>query len=103
MRAGVRARVFAPRYWSGICADARTNPACLDKMDSRENILLIRLKSIGDILFTLPAVYVVRENFADAKLHFVVSQEHAPLLRGFPDIEGIIPFDRAVFRSKNLF
>ncbi len=72
-------------------------------MDSRENILLIRLKSIGDILFTLPAVYVVRENFPDAKLHFVVSQEHAPLLRGFLDIEEIIPFDRAVFRSKNLF
>ena len=70
-------------------------------MDSRENILLIRLKSIGDILFTLPAVHVVRENFPDAKLHFLVSQEHAPLLRGFSDIDEIIPFDRAVFRSKN--
>jgi ADP-heptose:LPS heptosyltransferase len=70
-------------------------------MDSRENILLIRLKSIGDILFTLPAVHVVRENFPDAKLHFLVSQEHASLLRGFSDIDEIIPFDRAVFRSKN--
>jgi ADP-heptose:LPS heptosyltransferase len=70
-------------------------------MDSRENILLIRLKSIGDILFTLPAVHVVRENFPDAKLHFLVSQEYAPLLRGFADVDEIIPLDRAVFRSKN--
>ncbi len=66
-----------------------------------ENILLIRLKSIGDILFTLPAVHAVRQNFPDAKLHFLVSQEHAPLLRGFADLDGIIPFDRAVFHSGN--
>ena len=70
-------------------------------MNPRQNILLIRLKSIGDILFTLPAVHVVRENFPDAKLHFLASQEHAPLLRGFSDIDKIIPLDRAVFHSKN--
>jgi ADP-heptose:LPS heptosyltransferase len=67
----------------------------------RENILLIRLKSIGDILFTLPAVHVMRENFPDAKLHFLVSKEYAPLLRGFPGIDEIVPLDRAVLRSKN--
>jgi ADP-heptose:LPS heptosyltransferase len=71
-------------------------------MAARQNILLIRLKSIGDILFTLPAVHVVRENFPDAKLHFLVSQEHAPLIRGFRDIDEIIPLDRTWFRSKNL-
>jgi heptosyltransferase I len=71
-------------------------------MDARENILLIRIKSIGDILFALPAVHVVRENFPDAKLHFLVSREFAPLLRGFLDIDGIIPLDRAVYRSGNL-
>jgi ADP-heptose:LPS heptosyltransferase len=70
-------------------------------MAAPENILLIRLKSIGDILFTLPAVHVVRENFPGAKLHFLVSKEHAPLLRGFSGIDEVIPLDRAVFRSKN--
>lgn len=70
-------------------------------MDDRENILLIRLKSIGDVIFTLPAVHVVRENFPDAKLHFLVSKEHAPILRGFADVDEIIPLDRAVYRSKN--
>jgi ADP-heptose:LPS heptosyltransferase len=71
-------------------------------MDSRENILLIRLKSIGDILFTLPAVHAVREKFPGAKLHFLVSEEHAPILRGFADVDEIIPLDRAVYRSENL-
>jgi len=71
-------------------------------MSAPENILLIRLKSIGDILFTLPAVHVVRENFPGAKLHFLVSKEYANLLRGFSEIDRIIPLDRAVYRSKNL-
>jgi ADP-heptose:LPS heptosyltransferase len=68
-------------------------------MVNRENILLIRLKSIGDVLFTLPAVHVVRENFPDARLHFLVSQEHAPLLRGFAAIDAVIPVDRRVYGS----
>ena len=71
-------------------------------MDTNENILLIRLKSIGDILFTLPAVHAVRENFPDAKLHFLVSKENAPLLRGFSAIDEVIPLDRAVYSSKDL-
>jgi len=70
-------------------------------MKSTENILLIRLKSIGDILLTLPAVHAVRKNFPQAKLHFLVSKEHSPLLRGFSEIDEIIPLDRAVFRAKN--
>ncbi len=39
-------------------------------MNALENILLIRLKSIGDIVFTLPAVHAVRENFPDANFIF---------------------------------
>ena len=71
-------------------------------MDAPENILLIRLQSIGDILFTLPAVHRIRENFPRAKLHYLVSKEHAPLLAGFAEIDEIIPFDRAVYRSGKL-
>jgi len=70
--------------------------------DPMENILLIRLKSIGDILFTLPAVHVIRENFPEARLHFLVSRENAPLLRGFAEIDEILPLDRAIYRSGNL-
>jgi len=71
-------------------------------MDARKHILLIRLKSIGDILFTLPAVHAVRKNHPEAKIHFLVSRENAPLLRGFAEIDEVVPFDRAAFRSGNI-
>jgi heptosyltransferase-1 len=71
-------------------------------MYSPENILLIRLKSIGDIVLTLPAVHAVRENFPDAKLHFLVSRELASLVHGFRDIDEIIPLDRSAYRGGNL-
>jgi ADP-heptose:LPS heptosyltransferase len=70
-------------------------------MDANENILLIRLKSIGDILFTLPAVHAVRENFPSAKITFLVSKENAALLRGFREVDEVIAIDRAALRSGN--
>src|SRR5665213_3236204 len=70
-------------------------------MPAKENILLIRLKSIGDIMFTLPGVRAVRENFPRAKLHFLVSKEYASLLRGFSDVDEIIPVDREVYHVGN--
>ena len=66
-----------------------------------ENILLIRLKSIGDIIFTLPAVHVVRENFPQARITFLVSREHAPLVEGFREVDGVITLDRALYRRGN--
>jgi ADP-heptose:LPS heptosyltransferase len=73
-----------------------------ENMDARENVLIVRLKSIGDVLFTLPAVHAARENFPNAKLHFLVSKEYAPLLRGFAEIDEVITLDRKVFHSGNL-
>lgn len=71
-------------------------------MNGAENILLIRLKSIGDILFTLPAVHVVRDNFPEARLHFLTSKEFVPLVRGFKDVDEIMPLDRTIYQSGNL-
>jgi ADP-heptose:LPS heptosyltransferase len=70
-------------------------------MEANQNILLIRLKSIGDILFTLPAVHQIREAFPKARISFLVSKEYAPLLEGFRDVDAVIALDRARFRSPN--
>jgi ADP-heptose:LPS heptosyltransferase len=64
-----------------------------------ENILLIRLKSMGDVLFTLPAVNVVREHYPRAKITFLTSRENAPLLKGFRAVDEIISLDRARLQS----
>ncbi len=68
-------------------------------MNPRKNILVVRLKSIGDVLFTLPAVHALRDNFPDANIAFLSSKENAPLLRGFPEVDGAIALDRAVLQN----
>jgi ADP-heptose:LPS heptosyltransferase len=66
-----------------------------------KNILLIRLKSIGDVVLTLPAVHVVRENFPAAKITFLTSRENTGLLEGFQEVDEVIALDRAALRSPN--
>lgn len=66
-----------------------------------ENILLIRLKSIGDVVLTLPAVHCMRENFPSAKITFLTSKENAPLLAGFREVNQVITLDRTALRSGN--
>ena len=61
-----------------------------------ENILLIRLKSIGDVVLTLPAVQAVRESFPTARITFLTSQENSELLRGgFAGVNETIILDPA--------
>jgi ADP-heptose:LPS heptosyltransferase len=68
-------------------------------MDQNGKILLIRLKALGDITLTLPAVHQLRTSFPSASFSFLVSKEFAPLLQGFRDVEAVIPLDRSRFRG----
>ena len=68
-------------------------------METCENILVIRLKSIGDILFTLPAVHALRDNFPYAKITFLTTNQNAPLLRGFREVNEVIALDRAALQN----
>lgn len=71
-------------------------------MNGPNNILLVRLKSLGDIIFTVPAVNLVRDNFPDANITFMVSKEYSPLIAGFREVNEVIPVDRELYRRKNL-
>jgi ADP-heptose:LPS heptosyltransferase len=66
-----------------------------------ENILLIRLKAIGDVILTLPAVNAVREQFPSAKITFLTSKENTLFLQGFRAVDEIIALDRAALKSGN--
>jgi ADP-heptose:LPS heptosyltransferase len=70
-------------------------------MESEPNILLMRLKSMGDVVFTLPAVHLLRESFPRAHITFLVSAENAPLLEGFREVDETLALNRARFRSGN--
>lgn len=65
------------------------------------NILLIRLKSIGDVILAIPAVNALREHYPSAKITFLTSKENAMLLRGFREVNEVIALDRAALRSGN--
>ena len=67
-------------------------------MSEVKNILLIRLKSIGDVVLTLPAVHRVRDSFPGARIAYLASRENAALVEMFPDVDEIIPLDRAAMR-----
>ena len=68
----------------------------------QRQILIIRLKSIGDIVFTLPAVGQVRAAYPDARLSFLVSANLAPVLAGFREVDEVIALDRERFRHGTL-
>ena len=62
------------------------------------HILFVRFKSIGDVIFTLPAVWQVRDSFPGAKIIFLTSRENAGLLRGFRAVDETIEVDRGLYR-----
>lgn len=72
-------------------------------MQPESNILVIRLKSMGDVVFALPVVHRLRDCYPNARLSFLVSAENAPLLQGFRDVDETIVLDRSRYRGGNPF
>ena len=68
-------------------------------MDQRHGILLMRLKSMGDVVFTLPTVEALRAGLPEARISFLISKEYAPLLEGFGEVDTTIELDRERFRG----
>src|SRR6185312_15445186 len=71
-------------------------------MQAADRILVTRFKSMGDILFTLPAIHALRENFPRHQITFLTSREYMPLFAGFRDVDEVVSLDRSVLRSGNL-
>jgi ADP-heptose:LPS heptosyltransferase len=67
-----------------------------------DRILVIRLKSIGDVVFTLPAVHALRVRFPQARLEFLTSVENAEIIAGFPGVDEVLAVDRAAVRRLGL-
>ena len=63
---------------------SRTDPSRLRK------VLLIRLRRIGDIILTTPAVRALRTALPRAELVYVVEEPYRKLVEGNPDIDRVI-------------
>jgi ADP-heptose:LPS heptosyltransferase len=68
---------------------------------SESGILCIRLKCIGDVVFTLPAINRLRRLHPDAHITFLASNECAAVLSGFEAVDEVIVLNRAMYRSLN--
>jgi lipopolysaccharide heptosyltransferase II len=54
------------------------------------SILLVRLRQIGDVVFTTPAVRALRRRFPDAHLTYLVEPAAAPIVAGNPHLNEVI-------------
>jgi ADP-heptose:LPS heptosyltransferase len=53
-------------------------------------ILLVRLRLIGDVVFTTPAVRAVRRLQPNAHLTYLVESAAAPVVAGLPDLDRVL-------------
>jgi lipopolysaccharide heptosyltransferase II len=58
-------------------------------------ILLIRLRLIGDVVFTTPAVRALRRRFPDATLTYLVEPQAEAVIAGNPHLSDVIVAPRA--------
>ncbi|MHC4265681.1 MAG: glycosyltransferase family 9 protein [Planctomycetota bacterium] len=63
-------------------------------MDKYNNILIIKPSSLGDIVHALPVLTVLRNNYPDAEISWLIRPEFAPLIENHPDLTRTITFDR---------
>lgn len=52
-------------------------------------ILLVRLRQIGDVVFTTPAIHAIRDRFPDAHLTYLVEPAAAPVVAGSPYLDEV--------------
>jgi len=57
-------------------------------------IVLIKPSALGDIIHALPVLTALRRCFPAAHLAWVVNRSYEALLRGHPDLDETIPFER---------
>jgi len=70
-------------------------PLC--NIDARR-IVLIKPSALGDIVHSLPVLTALRRRFPQAHIRWVVNQSYADLLRGHPDLDEVLTFDRGSAR-----
>ncbi len=60
------------------------------------SILLVRLRLIGDVVFTTPVVHALKRRFPSARLTYLVEPAAAPVVAANPEIDDvlIVPYTR---------
>jgi lipopolysaccharide heptosyltransferase I len=59
-----------------------------------DNVLIVKLSSLGDVIHTLPAAQALRTRFPQARLGWAVESAHAAVLAGQPFLDEVIVWQR---------
>src|ERR1700736_5985413 len=70
----------------------------LSELDARR-IVILKPSALGDIVHSLPILTALRRRFPQSHIRWVVNQGYADLLRGHPDLDEVLTFDRASARG----
>jgi heptosyltransferase-1 len=63
----------------------------MEKSNSCErDVLFIRLRLLGDIVFTIPAVRLFKQRFPGARLHYVVEARFAEIAALIPGVDSVV-------------
>ena len=70
-----------------------------------DSILIIKLSAIGDVIHSLPFLEVLRQNFPDARIDWLVEEEAGRIIEGHESIDHVIishrkSWQKRVFRGK---
>lgn len=65
----------------------------------RQNILLVKLSSLGDVVHAMPAVQDIRRALPSARIHWVVERGFAPLVARCEGVQRVIPCELRRWRK----
>jgi predicted lipopolysaccharide heptosyltransferase III len=67
------------------------NPEILTSSDPQiSRILLVRLRQIGDVVFTTPAIRALRRKFPDAHISYIVEPAAVPIVEHNPHLSDVV-------------
>ena len=67
-----------------------------NKLPSRPKILLIKLRSIGDVIYNTAVYTPLKQYFHDSHLTVLVERPSYDLVRNHPDVDEVLCFDKVL-------
>jgi ADP-heptose:LPS heptosyltransferase len=61
-----------------------------DEGAAADDVLLIRLRLLGDIIFTIPAVQILKEHRPQSRVHYVVESRFSEIASIIPGVDNVI-------------
>jgi len=71
-------------------------------MKTPKSILIIKLSAIGDVVHALPFLDVLRKNFPDARIDWLVEEQASQIISGHSGLDRVIVSRRNLWKSRLL-